>query len=302
MLALALMLSVSPITAFAHGDGAGEPQARGATEDIDSRAFTRYELGVSRVYNKSIYAYSQVPVSHNGAILSVDARLINGEAYVSVRHLAEHLGYRVTYRSAERTLNVRGVGLDMDVIDGGNVVWANGRVLFSMTPSVLMSNGRMYAPLASVSKAFGLGYSLTGSGAELTGAPSPIKSGASFYREDAVYWLSRIISAESRGESLEGKIAVGNVVLNRVKSAEFPNTIYNVIFDNRWGGQFEPVRNGTIYQTPTEESILAAKLCLTGANVIGDSLYFIAPALAQNFWTVENCEYVATIGCHDFYR
>lgn len=119
---------------------------------------------------------------------------------------------------------------------------------------------------------------------------------------DAVYWLSRIISAESQGEPLEGKIAVGNVVLNRVKSSEFPNTIYGVIFDDRWGGQFEPVRNGTIYQTPTEESVEAAKLCLAGTNVVGDSLYFLAPALAQNFWIVENREYVTTIGCHEFYR
>ena len=121
------------------------------------------------------------------------------------------------------------------------------------------------------------------------------------YTSDELYWLSRIISAESRGEPLEGKIAVGNVVLNRVKSSEFPDTIKEVIFDDRWGGQFEPVRNGTIYQTPTDESILAAKLCLNGANVIGDSLYFLAPALAQNFWIVENREYIATIGCHDFY-
>ena len=122
------------------------------------------------------------------------------------------------------------------------------------------------------------------------------------YRSEDIYWLSRIISAESRGEPLEGKIAVGNVVLNRVKSPEFPSTIYDVIFDSRWGGQFEPVRNGSIYQTPTEESVLAAKLCLNGANVIGDSIYFLAPALAQNFWIVENREYIATIGCHDFYR
>ena len=301
MLALALMLSVSPITAFAHGDGASGPQARGATEDIDSRAFTRYELGGSRVYNKSIYAYSQVPVSHNGAILSVDARLINGEAYVAVRHLAEHLGYRVTYRSAERTLNVRGSGLDMDVIDGGNVVWANGRVLFSMTPSVLMSNGRMYAPLASVSKAFGLGYSLTGSGAELTGAPSPIKSGASFYREDAVYWLSRIINAESRGESLLGQIAVGSVVMNRVESPLYPNTIWGVIFDRKWGVQFSPILDGSIYNTPTATSTVAAKICLEGFNVNRDALFFLYPRASTSSWIPSTREYLFSIGKHDFY-
>lgn len=130
--------------------------------------------------------------------------------------------------------------------------------------------------------------------------PSVSHSGASL-DEDAVFWLSRIISAESKGESLEGQIAVGNVVLNRVKSPEFPNTIYGVIFDDRWGGQFEPVRNGTIYLEPTEQSILAAKKCLSGVNNIGNCLYFLAPDLAQNFWIPQNREYVTTIGCHDFY-
>ena len=55
------------------------------------------------------------------------------------------------------------------------------------------------------------------------------------YNEDDVYWLSRIISAESRGEPLEGQIAVGNVVLNRVRSSAYPNTIYGVIFDRKHG-------------------------------------------------------------------
>ena len=110
------------------------------------------------------------------------------------------------------------------------------------------------------------------------------------------------ISAESRGEALLGQIAVGNVVLNRAASADFPNTIYSVIFDSRWGGQFEPVRNGTIYDAPAPSSIVAAKLCLEGANAVGDSLYFLAPALTSNHWAMNQRTYVTTIGCHWFYR
>lgn len=125
---------------------------------------------------------------------------------------------------------------------------------------------------------------------------------ADYNREDKLYWLSRIISAESRGEPLEGQIAVGNVVLNRVDSPDFPDTIYGVIFDDRWGGQFTPVRNGTIYQEPTEQSIQAAKLCLEGVNVAKDSLYFLAPALTNNHWIMENRTHVMTIGAHWFYR
>ena len=96
--------------------------------------------------------------------------------------------------------------------------------------------------------------------------------------------------------------AVGNVVLNRVKSPDFPDTIYGVIFDDRWGGQFEPVRNGTVYNEPTQESIRAAIACLEGANVVGDSLYFLAPHLTDNHWTMENRTWTATIGAHWFYE
>ena len=95
---------------------------------------------------------------------------------------------------------------------------------------------------------------------------------------------------------------MGNVVLNRVRSTEFPDTIYGVIFDDRWGGQFEPVRNGTVYHTPTEESVRAAVACLNGEHTVGDSLYFLAPALTDNHWTMENRDYVTTIGAHWFYR
>ena len=122
------------------------------------------------------------------------------------------------------------------------------------------------------------------------------------YSEDDLYWLAHIISAESQGEPWEGKIAVGNVVLNRVKSPDFPDTIYGVIFDDRWGGQFEPVRNGTVYWEPTAESVQAALACLEGADAVGDCLYFLAPELTDNHWTMENREFVTTIGAHWFYR
>ena len=66
-----------------------------------------------------------------------------------------------------------------------------------------------------------------------------------FASHDAIdlYWLSRIIYAESGAETLDGQIAVGNVVLNRMASKEFPDSIPGVIFDRVDGIQFEPVEN-----------------------------------------------------------
>ena len=97
-----------------------------------------------------------------------------------------------------------------------------------------------------------------------------------------IYWLARIIEAEAGGESYKGKVAIGNVILNRVNSKDFPNTIYNVIFEY-YGNipQFSPVADGTIYNTPSEESINAAKDALNGARPVGNSTYFFNPNKQQ---------------------
>ena len=121
------------------------------------------------------------------------------------------------------------------------------------------------------------------------------------WTEEDLYWLSRIISAEARGESLTGQIAVGNVVLNRMASPKYPNTIYDVIFDRNGGVQFEPVSNGTVHQPPTETSIQAAKLALKGVNVVGESMFFFNPDLSPGTWIVNNRTYYKTIGAHRFY-
>ena len=119
--------------------------------------------------------------------------------------------------------------------------------------------------------------------------------------DDAVYWLSRIIEAESGGEPFKGKVAVGEVILNRVKSDEFPDTIWSVIFDDKFGIQFEPVANGTIYNTPSNESIEAAKTALNGSNYVGNCLYFLNPKVAESTWITKNREYYTTIANHEFY-
>ena len=70
------------------------------------------------------------------------------------------------------------------------------------------------------------------------------------YSETDLYWLSRIIEAEASGESYEGKVATANVIINRKKSSQFPNTIKGVVFDNNYGIQFTPVKNGTMPNWP----------------------------------------------------
>ena len=101
---------------------------------------------------------------------------------------------------------------------------------------------------------------------------------------------------------MNGKLAVGNVVLNRVRSAAYPNTIYGVIFDRKYGIQFSPVANGTIYNVPTEDAVIAAKMCLEGYSLSSDILYFVNPTKAPDSWIAKNRKYAFSIGNHAFFE
>jgi N-acetylmuramoyl-L-alanine amidase len=160
----------------------------------------------------------------------------------------------------------------------------------------------MYAPLESLLKIVGMSASREDSLVSVSGAYKPLRSAKNFYRDDEVLWLSRIITAEAKGESLIGQIAVGNVIMNRVGSSLYPDTIYGVIFDRKYGVQFSPVLDGSIYNTPTYTATLAAKIILEGTRLSEDSLFFLNPTTAESNWIVKNREYLYTIGGHDFYR
>ena len=193
-------------------------------------------------------------------------------------------------------------GLYMTASAGAYSIYANERVLFTESPAVIMSDGRMYIPAKSFAKAVGMTLSADSSSISIKGSYSPIIHASKFYREDEVYWLSRIISAESKGEPLLGQIAVGNVVMNRVRSSAYPNTIYGVIFDRKYGVQFSPVLDGSIYNTPTYNCTLAAKIVLEGFDTSGGALFFLQPQHSTSSWIPKNRQYFFTIGKHDFYK
>lgn len=115
------------------------------------------------------------------------------------------------------------------------------------------------------------------------------------YSDEEMDILAHIINAEAKGESFEGKVAVGNIILNRVKSSEFPDTIRDVVYQPR---QFQPVYNGAINEEPSEEAIKAAYACLN-TNVVGDALYFYNPNTATDSW-IRTRSVVKTIGSHRF--
>ena len=257
---------------------------------------------LSAVSSRVVSTYPSRAVYYNSASLGNIGRVINGVPYVAIRAFVEGIGAaKVTYSSASRTITLTGNGHNVSVSDGAYALYADGRVLFSASPSVILSDGRMYVPASVLARALSLSVLADSAAVRMSGTARPITPGAKYYAGDAVYWLSRIISAESKGESLIGQIAVGNVVLNRVRSADFPNTIYSVIFDRKYGVQFSPISNGTIYDTPTATSILAAKICLDGFTVSGDVLYFLRPSASTSSWIVRTRPYKFTIGNHYFF-
>ena len=112
--------------------------------------------------------------------------------------------------------------------------------------------------------------------------------------------FARLVEAEAKGESYEGKVAVATVVLNRLESPEFPDTVTNVI--NEVVGSayaFSPVQNGEINKPASDESKRAVDEALTRKDRLYDSIYFYNPEIATDTW-ITTREIVTTIGNHVF--
>ena len=114
--------------------------------------------------------------------------------------------------------------------------------------------------------------------------------------ESESYLLARLVHGEARGEPYTGKVAVAAVVLNRVRSASFPNTISGVIFEN---GAFDCVYDGQLWLTPDSESIRAANDALAGWDPTGGCMYYYNPATATSSW-IWTREVRLNIGAHAF--
>lgn len=117
------------------------------------------------------------------------------------------------------------------------------------------------------------------------------------YSENEIELLARLVRAEAESEPYQGKVAVACVVLNRVDSSAFPNTIKEVIYQK---GQFQPVRNGEINKPADEDSIKAVNEALKEKrNIAAKSLFFYNPAIATSRW-LDSRATTLVIGHHVF--
>ncbi|MBO5525654.1 MAG: spore cortex-lytic enzyme [Clostridia bacterium] len=116
------------------------------------------------------------------------------------------------------------------------------------------------------------------------------------YTNTDLYLLAKVIHAEARGEIYTGKVAVGAVVLNRVASSSFPNTVAGVIYQS---GAFTAVSDGQINLEPDDSAMNAARDAMNGWDPTYGCLYYYNPAKSTSSWIFSR-QTVTTIGKHVF--
>lgn len=283
------------------------------------------------------YAQKDIKILVNNVEISSDVSpfIVNGTTYVPIRFISHALKVdKIEWNQNSQAVTIKNGKKNMTLFVNKNYGYIDNAYT-KLPGSPILKNSRTFVPLRLISETFEStvnwdsdNYIVTiktksnnavatkPSSSTSVNKPSNNKPSSNTSttkpsnnshstqiqeNSDKIYWLSRIIEAEASGEPYKGKVAVGEVILNRVESKEFPNTIWKVIFDDTYAIQFEPVANGTIYNTPSDESIKAAKEALRGSNYVGESLYFLNPKIAVSNWITKNRDYYATIANHDFY-
>ncbi|AZO95461.1 cell wall hydrolase [Halocella sp. SP3-1] len=117
------------------------------------------------------------------------------------------------------------------------------------------------------------------------------------YDSNEIDMLAKVIYAEARGEAYEGQVAVGAVVINRVKNPGFPDTITDVVYQP---GQFTSVTDGQINLRPNDTAYRAARDAINGKDPSRGALFFYNPKTAETLWWLSTREKTVVIGNHVF--
>lgn len=137
---------------------------------------------------------------------------------------------------------------------------------------------------------------LAAMGLSAGGGNSSNSGGSGGASSSQVDLLARLISAEARGEPYSGQVAVGAVVLNRIKHPSFPNTLSGVIYQN---GAFTCITDGQFNQPVAESAYRAARDALNGVDPSGGAIYYFNPSTATSSW-IWSRPLITVIGKHRF--
>lgn len=236
------------------------------------------------------------------APVEADRQLIGSMTYVVMAPVVQAIEptAQITWDSTTGTATVVTEKLTLTAKVGQNFVVANGRYLYVEDAVQRNAEGRVTLPLKVLTRAFGADLSWDGATDTIyvVRGSGAIESGDVFYNQDDLFWLSRVIFAEAGNQTLKGQMAVGNVVLNRVESRQFPNTIVEVLSQRN---QFSTWLGGRLAnRVPTESCIIAAKLVMDGGVVEQTRGALFFDSLVRS-WAARNKTYVTTLGGHKFY-
>ncbi|MBR0025608.1 MAG: spore cortex-lytic enzyme [Clostridia bacterium] len=135
-------------------------------------------------------------------------------------------------------------------------------------------------------------------GMSLSGSSQSSGSSSSGSGSNDVYLLARAVYGEARGEPYKGQVAVAAVILNRVESSEFPNSVSGVVYQS---GAFDVVADGQINLTPNDTALKAARDAMNGYDPTGGCLYYYNPRTSTNKWMLSR-PVSLSIGNHSFCR
>lgn len=137
---------------------------------------------------------------------------------------------------------------------------------------------------------------LAAMGLSAGGGNSSNSGGSGGASSSQVDLLARLISAEARGEPYSGQVAVGAVVLNRIKHPSFPNTLPGVIYQS---GAFTCITDGQFNQPVAESAYRAARDALNGVDPSGGAIYYFNPSTATSSW-IWSRPLITVVGKHRF--
>ncbi|RBW69241.1 stalk domain-containing protein [Bacillus taeanensis] len=231
----------------------------------------------------------QYEVNGERRMMDVTPFIKEGRTMVPLRFAAEGMGLNVRWDNVIRTVILDEVGLHTVITN--DTLYRLSQFYNTTVDELIRLNNLNSTNIY-------LGQVLKVPAAQKITGPVNITSSLS---DSELEWLAKIITAEARGESMQGQVAVGAVIMNRVSSSEFPNTVEEVVLQQNNGHyQFTPVASGAIYSiNPTSENIEAAIRAANGEDPTNGSLFFYNPSIITSDW-IKSRTVSTIIGNHVF--
>lgn len=221
---------------------------------------------------------NEITLSFNGQTVENEDTIIlkDGILYASVSKLFDPMGIHVNWLDKAKLVSINDGDKYVSFKVDDSMVIINNEV-DNAPNATFVENGVSYVPFEYLMAFFPETYTYDSQFLKVDIMterldPSKVIAKSLAYTDEDVLWLARIVDVEARDGSVIKKIAVANVVLNRVKDERFPNTVYDVIYAS---GQFPPAhKSGFATSEPSMNSFIAVKRALEGENNVETCLYF----------------------------